>query len=100
MEKIEIKELVELYFEMIENSLDNPSQSAPSGEWEEYNVHHLISESELHTTQRILKILGFTFSEEEIGEEEGIRHQIIYNGEIVGEFEEFFDDNKYDDLED
>ena len=51
----EIKEqyLYELeYFDQLETT------SAPSGEWEEYNVHYLIQQNRVEVYEKVLNTLG------------------------------------------
>jgi len=57
-ERLEMIAIYKLLEEAKMNLERTPSVSAPSGEWEEYNVHHLECLSEVEVIEDIIKSIG------------------------------------------
>ena len=66
----EIEDIKKEYLEQFELFNDMEIQKAPSGEWDEHNVHFLVQQGIVNTFEEILIMLGEQdFIDEQYGEE-------------------------------
>ena len=77
MLKDKINELLELYMEVAKNYLSAETESAPSGEWEEYNHEYILLQSDYFLLQQVLEIFEIKI----------ISEGFVENGEFEINFE-------------